>query len=152
MDGESGNGDDWFEIHNPGAGPVQLGGLYFSDYLNHRSQHKIAPLSFIGSGSNGYVNFEADGAPEKGANHVNFKLSAKGDSMGLFSRTEELLDSITFGPQDLGISEGRLPDGAAEIERFTRQLREGPIGCTFDSDGDGLPDDWGRQMDLIRNQ
>jgi hypothetical protein len=92
-------GEDWFEIYNLDSHPVELSGLFLTDDLNNRTQKPIPALSFVGSGANGYLKFDADSAPGKGADHVNFKLSAKGESLGLFSANGVILDSITFGPQ-----------------------------------------------------
>ena len=47
---ESGK-DDWFELYNPDPQPVALGGLYLTDDLNDRTKHKIAALSFLGTGT-----------------------------------------------------------------------------------------------------
>jgi hypothetical protein len=42
-----GNDDDFFELYNPNAQPVSLGGLYLTDALGDRTMHRIANLSFI---------------------------------------------------------------------------------------------------------
>jgi hypothetical protein len=107
------SGEDWFEIYNLDAHPVELSGLFLTDDLNNRTQYLIPELSFVGSGASGYVKFDADSAPGKGADHVNFKLSAKGESLGLFSANGVALDSITFGQQQVDVSQGRLPDEVA---------------------------------------
>jgi hypothetical protein len=49
---------------------------------------------------------------------VNFALRAAGEAIGLFTATGIQIDAITFGAQLNGISEGRFPDGAANIEAF----------------------------------
>ena len=45
--------------------------------------------------------------------HVNFRLSAGGDSIGLFTPDGTLVDSVSFGAQSANQSEGRWPDGAS---------------------------------------
>ncbi len=113
------NGADWFELYNPNAQPVLLSGLYLTDDLNNPDQYRIPPLSFVGTGEGGYAQFFADSSPAKGANHVNFKMAGNtGEAIGLFSDRGLLIDSISFGPQDSGISEGRFPDGSTNIVRF----------------------------------
>src|SRR5258706_338480 len=112
------SGNDWFEIYNPDGQPVNLSGLYLTDDLNNRTQYRIPALSFIGAGINGYVQFHADNDPAKGANHTNFKLAAGGESIGIFTAAQTLIDGITFGQQQTGISEGRFPDGSANITTF----------------------------------
>jgi hypothetical protein len=101
------NGADWFELANLNPHPVSLGGLSFTKDLSTPTMSPIPPLSFIGTGANGFIQFFADKNP--GADHVNFKLSKSGLTIGLFAAN--LVDAITFGPQTSAISEGRFPDG-----------------------------------------
>lgn len=135
-------GDDWFELFNPNAQPVELSGLYLTDDLNQRQQFAIPPLSFIGP--NGYLVFHADGAPHNGADHTTFRLSASGESLGLFAANGRLIDAVTFGTQQRGVSEGRLPDGAARITSFPDTASPGASNFKKpdDRDRDGLPDGW----------
>ncbi len=113
-------GPDWFELYNPNPQPVALGGLYLTDKLNNRTKHLIAPLSFIGIATNGYVVFIADGDTTQGPNHVNFSSDAAGEALGLFPPgTGPAIDTVTFGPQTSDVSEGRFPDGTTNRVFFT---------------------------------
>ncbi len=47
--------------------------------------------------------------------HVNFKLSKSGDAIGLFAPDGTTIDALSFGTQATDVSEGRFPDGAANI-------------------------------------
>jgi hypothetical protein len=115
-------GDDWFELYNSAALPVDLGGLALTDDLSLAGQGKfrIVPLSFIGP--RGWVRFQADGNPVNGFDHVNFSLNADGESLRLYTVINGtnyfLVTSVYFGPQARDITEGRLPDGGAAITRF----------------------------------
>ena len=109
------SGDDWFELYNPGLLPVELSNLSLTDDLNRPAQYIIPALSFIGTSSNAFQTFDADGNPGKGANHVNFKLSASGETIGLFTVDELVIDQVIFGPQLVGIAQGRYPDGTTAI-------------------------------------
>ena len=114
------NGPDWFELFNPSAQPVALGGYYLTDKLSSRTKHMIAPLTFIGVGNAGYATFIADGNTAQGADHVNFSLDAAGEALGIFAPgAATAVDSVTFGPHTAGVSEGRFPDGAATRVFFT---------------------------------
>lgn len=104
------NGPDWFEVANLGTHPVALGGIFLTRDLAVPTMSPIPPLSFIGAGASGFIQFIADKSP--GADHVNFKLTKSGLSLGLFA-AGTLVDAITFGPQTSAISEGRFPDGSA---------------------------------------
>ncbi|HRT56487.1 MAG TPA: lamin tail domain-containing protein [Candidatus Paceibacterota bacterium] len=107
-------GPDWFEIYNPNAQPVALGGLYLTDKLSNRTKHPIAALSYIGVSTNAFRKFIADGDTAQGPQHVSFSLDAgTGEALGLFPPgTGPAIDTVVFGPQTTGISEGRLPDGS----------------------------------------
>jgi CotH kinase protein/Lamin Tail Domain/Bacterial Ig domain/Calx-beta domain/Immunoglobulin domain len=118
MANPSGGDDDYFEIYNPNPQPVSLGGLYLTDNLNNFDQYRIPDLSFVAAGLNGFALFKADSNPENGADHVNFKLSSDGEAIGLFNAAGTAIDTIVFGPQENGVSEGRFPDGSTTITRF----------------------------------
>ena len=119
------SGDDWFELYNPSAQPVALGGLFLTDDLNDRRKSRIPALSFIGSSTNGLLRFDADNDTSKGADHVAFKLSNGGEALGLFLADGTTVDSVVFGQQFPGVSEGRLPDGGPAIVQFTHTSSPG---------------------------
>ena len=110
--------NDYFELFNPNTLPVAIGGLYLTDDLTSRTKFQIAPRSFIGSFTNGFAKFIADSLPLTGPNHVNFSLSAGGESLGLFPASGAAIDAYTFGAQASGVSEGRLPDGSTNVVSF----------------------------------
>ncbi|MCC6233451.1 MAG: lamin tail domain-containing protein, partial [Verrucomicrobiales bacterium] len=135
-------GSDWFEIWNGGALPVALGGLGLTDAPSSPGSEAIAPRSYIGAGSRGYVQFHADGNPAAGADHVGFSLRKAGEGLAILSTAGVVLDALTFGPQATDQSEGRFPDGAEERLRFPGPTPGAPNVRSLDADGDGLPDTW----------
>lgn len=116
---EPAGGDDWFEIYNSGDQPVSLGGLFFTDDLTKKTLSPVPPLSFIGTGANGFVQFQADNSPNAGADHVKFKLNKTGDTVGLYSSAGTLIAAVGFGEQQTNVSQGRFPDGSTNIISFT---------------------------------
>lgn len=112
------SGDDWFELYNTNAQPVDLSGLYLTDDPSILGQIKfaVAPLSFIGG--HGWAEFHADGHPSNGRNHVNFQLASTGESLRLYDTNLNLIDGIDFAVQQPGVSQGRLPDGGSVITSF----------------------------------
>jgi hypothetical protein len=114
----SGGNGDWFELFNTSDEPVSLTGLFLTDDAAFSSKFALAPLSFIGAGSSGYRQFLADNAPLAGLDHVNFKLAGSGGYVGLYTSGGALVDGVTFGAQQLNISEGRWLDGSTNIIRF----------------------------------
>lgn len=109
-------GPDWFELFNPQALPVALGGLFLSDHTNSPANTRIADLSFIAP--SGFRQFLADEDITQNARHVNFRLSGGGESIVLSAPDLSRISVIVFGPQTANVSQGRLPDGAATIVRF----------------------------------
>lgn len=115
---DSPGSNDWFEVFNAGPEPVSIGGLFLTDDLTQKTKSPIPPLSFIGAGSDGFVQFIADKNPSGGADHVNFALGASGSALGLFAPSGAAIDSVTFGLQQPGVSQGRFPDGSANMVSF----------------------------------
>jgi hypothetical protein len=112
------SGDDWFELYNPGALPVALGGLFLTDDPSVAGivQSPIAPLSFIGGRK--WVQFIASGSQSAGANHTAFALAKEGETLRIYDTNTNLIDAVDFGWQADGVSQGRLPDGAANLVSF----------------------------------
>jgi len=110
-------GGDWFELYNGGNQPVSMAGLFVSDTLSIQglTQFEIAPLSFIGA--RGFVKWLADGDPGQGRNHVSFNLDGEGEALQI-STASAVIDSVSFGLQTVGVSQGRLPDGADNFASF----------------------------------
>ena len=112
------NGNNWFELFNSGAQAVSVGGLFLTDDLTQKTKSPIPPLSFIGSGGDGFIQFIADGNITAGADHVNFAISSARSSLGVFAPSGTAIDSVALGQEQTGISQGRFPDGSANIVSF----------------------------------
>jgi hypothetical protein len=73
----------------------------------------------------GFLLVWADNAPERNSLslptelHVNFALARGGESICLFAPDGTIIDSVTFGPQQADVSEGRYPDGGSTIRPLT---------------------------------
>ncbi len=108
---------DWFELYNPNAFPVDLGGMYLTDNVSIPKHWKVPEGVSIDAES--FLLFWADNDEEQGATHTNFKLDSAGDEIALYDTDEYgnvLIDLLEFGIQTPDISYGRDPDGA---ETFT---------------------------------
>jgi hypothetical protein len=103
---------DWIEIYNAEVFAVNIKDYFITDDLNNPQKYKIPTDLIIAAG--GYFLIWADDSSF--GNHTNFKLSASGESIGLYDPTAILIDTLTFGEQQNDISEGRFPDG--ETVRF----------------------------------
>lgn len=133
------SGPDWFELFNPQLAPVALSGCYLTDSSTQPTNTQLPALSFLGPWS--FTVFQADSDPEQGADHVRFKLSGSGEAILLYDAGRKLIDSIEFGLQQEGISEGRIPDGGGNIQKLSTGGTPGKTN-RGDVDNDGLPDDY----------
>lgn len=107
--------DDWFELHNAGAEPVDLTSYSLTDDLTDKTQFVIPPGYVIPPG--GFLLVWADNEPGRNspadrALHVNFALARAGESLGLFSPDGTQVDGFTFTEQTSDVSRGRFPDGS----------------------------------------
>ncbi len=71
---------DWFELHNPGAEEVGLGGWTVAD---DDTIHALDAALSIAPG--GFLVLYADGDVAVGPDHVGFQLSGDGERLGLFA-------------------------------------------------------------------
>ena len=119
-----GGGDykDWIELYNAGNKAVDLGGLYISDNKNYKSKYQIATSdpgkTTIQPG--GYLILWADSDLEQGVLHLDFKLSADGEDLGIYTADGRTIDETTFGSQGTDVSAGRLPNGSGPWTTFTK--------------------------------
>jgi hypothetical protein len=89
--------------------------MYLTDNpVNQQDKHKISPLSFIDS--NGFAVYVADDS--NGPGHLNFRLSADTEMIGLFDAQLNQIDEVIYGPQTTDVSYGRAPDGVENFEFF----------------------------------
>jgi len=106
--------DDWIELYNKSNSTIDIGGLYISDDLGEPAKWQIPEGSIeteILPG--GFLLLWADNDTTQGVLHLGFKLSGDGEQIGLFAADgHNVIDSLSFGPQDTDISFGRKPDGS----------------------------------------
>lgn len=104
--------EDWFEIYNADHLPVSLEGLAFSDDLLQPGKSPVPPLSFIAP--TGFSVWIADGKPDSGGNHTNFRLSMREGQLGIYQTNGTIIDRILWMGARSGLSSGsmgKLPDG-----------------------------------------
>jgi VCBS repeat-containing protein len=106
--------DDFIEVYNGAAQPVAMGGMRLTDDpINYPARHVIPQLSFIGTGANGFVFFEAKGsdATPGNASELPFNISSTTGSVALLGANGSLVDRGDTMPQFRDVSTGRVPDG-----------------------------------------
>jgi hypothetical protein len=129
-DPADGNFEDWFELYNPATNAVDIAGYYLTDSLTNAAGVVTNKFKYLITTNGphiippqGYLLVWADN--ETGQNlslgvprpdlHVNFALSLGGEAIGLFAADGTQIDRVTFGQQTNDVSEGRVPDGGANI-------------------------------------
>jgi len=120
---EFGEDADWIELFNTEQFDVNISGYYFTDNLGQPFKWQI-PAGFpeittIQAG--GYIVLFADRDTLQGPIHLDIKLAAEGEEIGLSAIVDNKfywIDTITFGPQITNVSFGRYPDGAAEWKKM----------------------------------
>jgi len=135
------SGDDWIELFNTSALPVDLSGCFLTDDASIAGKvgRTFKANSFIGR--RGYAVVLADDAAVSFAGHLPFKLASEGDALRLYTATSELIDAADFGASPPGVSSGRYPEGGAAIVQFTGTASPGAMNY-IDTDADRLPDAW----------
>ncbi len=119
-DPADGQFEDWFELYNPGTNAVDVGGYYLTDDLSDPFKFQIPNNGHYLVPANGYLLVWADNESNQNATnradlHVDFALSKSGEALGLFAADGTVIDSVTFGAQTTDVTEGRFPNGAANI-------------------------------------
>jgi spore coat protein CotH len=114
---DEGEFSDWIEIFNGADTEVWLGNKYLTDNLDSSNKWQMPEISLA---VGGFVLFWADGNPENGDFHTNFKLSKSGEEVGIFAEDLSLIDEMVFGPQTTDISLGREKDGNSDWIYFDK--------------------------------
>jgi len=112
---EYGSYSDWVEVYNASSEAVWLGDLYMTDDLASPLKWQMPDYTLE---AGGFALFWADGSPEDGSFHADFKLSAGGEELGIFTSSEMPIDQLSFGEQTTDVSYGRQTDGGANWKAF----------------------------------
>jgi len=112
--------DDWIELYNDNNYAVELGGLFITDNISDTSACQI-PVGQNGETvipAKGYIVLWADSDENQGPLHINMKLNANGEEIGLFQKNDagiNWLDSVHFQAQTDNASLSRYGDGYGEF-------------------------------------
>lgn len=114
--------EDWIELYNTTASPVNIGGYFLSDDVANLTKYSIPAGTTIGA--NGVLVIWASGrGTTTGPNiHTNFKLSQTkntSEPIILSNSSIVVLDSLRIKKTKLAQSRGRTTNGAATWSVFT---------------------------------
>ena len=108
----NGEYDDWIELYNKTASPINLNGYFLSDKLTNLTKWTFPNVTIQ---PNSFIIVWADENGSQSGLHANFKLSAAGEAIYLCSPDTLIIDQIIFGQQQTDISMGRYPNGTGEF-------------------------------------
>ncbi len=120
LDPADGDSDDWLELFNPTASPVDLSNWSLSDVPAQPRLSVLPAGTVIPAG--GFLLVWADNEPAQntpGVPHVAFRLSNAGETICLYAPDSRLMDSVTFAAQTADDAEGRYADGGAGMFPLT---------------------------------
>jgi hypothetical protein len=114
---EHGDTDDYVELYNASSSPVSIASWYVSDKQGNPRLWQLPDDASLVIPANGYLLLWADGQPEQGAAHVDFKLSASGEFISLYAENKFgeliLIDQLSFPALPTNQAYSRVPDGSA---------------------------------------
>ena len=131
---EVGEFEDWLELYNASGAPIDLSGMFLTDDLSAPPTWTFPVGTLIPALGHLVVFCDKDGGD--GPLHTDFKLSAKGEELGLFDTDgTTLLDFISWRPQFDEVSYGRYADG----KQFFRNLPTPTPGAPNTTVGNMVP-------------
>ncbi len=110
---QDGEYDDWIELYNLSADPVDISGFFMSDNVDNLTRWRIPEGTTIGG--NGYLIVWADGDISQTGLHADFKLSGSGEELYLLNPDVEIVDEVVFGEQVGETSYARSPNGTGDF-------------------------------------
>ncbi|MEK7785060.1 MAG: lamin tail domain-containing protein, partial [Chloroflexota bacterium] len=108
---------DWIELVNTGSSPATLDGWTLTD---HSDQPFVFPAGTV-LPPNGFLVVACDGLTNAAGLHAPFKLDHDGETIGLYDKTQQRIDVLTFGHQAADYSVGRA--GAGGVWQLTQPTR-----------------------------
>jgi hypothetical protein len=144
--------EDFVELHNSSNSPVALHLLRLTDDLSSAgfSQFAFPALNYLEAG--GFLTLFADG--RSGPGHLPFNLHALGETLRLYhSSATTILDEVSWGVSEEGVSSGRLPDGSTNYAplNFQSPGESNSVDPAADGDGDLMADSWESRHGLNPN-
>jgi hypothetical protein len=109
---------DWVELHNIGALPVSLHGMYLGV---NASVQQITSDSYVAP--HGFAQIFLDEGV--GPDHLDLKLPSAGGTIVLYDSAAVEVTRVTYGPQSEGVSQGRLPNGTGTVTNFVGSISPG---------------------------
>ncbi|MCB9279618.1 MAG: CotH kinase family protein [Lewinellaceae bacterium] len=110
---QAGEYEDWIELYNNSADPVDMSGWYLSDDEENLTKWTFPEGTVIQG--NGYLIVWADEDGSQEGLHANFKLSKSGEVILLLDPDQNILQHIVFGEQQEDLASARVPNGTGDF-------------------------------------
>ncbi|MDG1330902.1 MAG: CotH kinase family protein [Crocinitomicaceae bacterium] len=112
--------DDWIELYNSTDERIDLGGMFLTDDLDDPTRYRIPEREdkWTTIAPKGYALYWADGDPEQGDRHMDFRLKKKKGIVALFDHDTILVDMIKYQMQETDISFGRAKVNSPRLANF----------------------------------
>lgn len=111
---EDGDSSDWIELHNRDSVAIDLAGFTLTDEKDEPALWRLPAVRLPPSD---YLLVWASGKNRTdGELHANFKLSAAGEYVGLYTPAGQIVDAFDFGVQVEDVAMARIPDGDGPFE------------------------------------
>jgi spore coat protein CotH len=131
----AGEMEDWIELYNNTASPLELGGLYLSDDPANPTKWAFPSGTQIDGG--GYLIVWADEDLDQEGLHAGFKLSSNGEYILMSNPNLSVVDSTSFGAQVLNVAMARIPNGTGPFVQTATPTPGGPndVGSSVGGEG-----------------
>ena len=104
---DQGGYSDWIELHNPTDAPVSLTGYTLTDDPDEPAKWSL-PIAMLAPGDFLLIWASSVDQVTPEGWHTSFRLNRAGEYVGLFAPDGQVVDEVTFGPQETDVSLGRL--------------------------------------------
>lgn len=94
LEDEDGDNEDWIELHNPTAFPIDLMGYGLSDVADDPAQWTLPKVTIPAGGFLVVFASGKDRTDPDQALHTSFKLKSSGEFLGLFDPNGQLIDAL----------------------------------------------------------
>ena len=137
IEDQPGEFDDWIELHNFGATPVDVSGMHLSDDVTSPTLYQLPSGTVIPAG--GFLLVWADDQPLQGGLHAPFRLDAAGEHLGLFHTTASgrvLIDDFAYPAVPTDDTYGRYPDSSDTTQILQKPTPGAPNDNTEEQTGE----------------
>lgn len=137
VEGPSLDYPDWIELYNRGDSTINLTGIYLTDDTENPTWQFPEDTIIL---AGGYLVVWADGNPDQGGLHADFRLSANGETIALIVQDGvTIIDEVNFNKQIEDVSYGRIPDGSSGFHYMTKST---PGGINMANTENEAPTHW----------